>query len=225
MRHAIAATALLLVSLAPLRAEPHPLALQALENLEAIDEDAWSYTRMTTSREGTRVERHEAGRPEGERWTLLRVNGRAPTSKEIAEFRKEREKLRKARRERKGDDPDVDHSSIRLVSETAERATFSFRPKEGSGFEAKFAEQIAGTLVVQKDGAWAERFELRSRAPIAPVPGVKVSNFHLTMTFQKIAGEVLPSSIEISMRGRAFLVKSLDEDRTTRYSDFVRMRD
>lgn len=209
-------------------AEQHPLAVKALEQLDAFERDAWSYTRTTTDEDGTRVERHDASKPEGQRWLLLRVDGKAPTARQIEAFRKE--KAEEEKRRKKGSDDaegDVDRSSIRLVSETAQRATYSFKTKvSGGGMEAKFADTIAGTLVVNKDGGWAERFEIRSTEAVAPIPGVKVSAFRLTLTFQRHAPsrEIVPEGMEMSMRGKAFLVKSLDQDRSARYSDFVRVR-
>ena len=206
-------------------AEPHPLAVRALKKLDAFDDDAWSYTRTTKGKDGVKIERHDASKPTGERWTLLRIDGRTPTAREQEKFRREKAELKK-RREKGDDDNDVDLESLRLQSETPQRATFTFRTKAGGGMESEMAEQIAGTLVVSKDGGWAERFELRNTGAISPVPGVNVSAFRLTMTFQRHGGtnEIVPEAIELSMRGRAFLVKSLDEDRSTRYSDFVRVR-
>lgn len=204
-------------------ADPHPLALRGLATLDAFDNAQWSYTRTTRDEDGTRIERHDATKPAGARWTLVSVNGKAPTAKAQESFRREKAALEKRDR---GDDSDVDAASIRLVSETPQRVTFSFRPKAGAGLEGKMARHVAGTLVVNRQGGWAERFELQSTDALAPVPGVKISAFRLTMTFQRLGAteDVVPLSIELSMRGRAFLVKSLDQERSTRYSDFVRVR-
>jgi hypothetical protein len=216
----------LVISLSVAAAEPHPLAAQALDKLDQFEWDNWSYTQTTTDAEGTRIERHDASKPDGERWSLLRINGRAPNGREVESFRKE--KAERARRKKESDDRgDVDRSSVRLLTETAQRATFTFRTSVTSdGIEAKFADKIAGTLVVNKDGAWAERFELKNTEAVSPIPGVKVSSFHLTLTFQRHAPskEIVPAGIALSMRGRAFLVKSLDQEQSTRFSDFLRVR-
>lgn len=226
MRSLILSLLVLWIALPVLADEPHPLAVQALAALDAFDEDAWTFTRTTTGTEGNRIERHDATQPEAVRWTLLEVDGRKPAKSEIEKFRRERAEIRAGRKKGSEDDQDVDHRSIRLLSETPDRATFSFRPKRGGGIEGRFAEHVVGTLVVNKDGAWAERFELRNDSGMSPIPGVKVSRFRLTLTFQRIAesGHVVPASIELTLRGRAFMVKSLDQDRSTRYSGFVRAR-
>jgi hypothetical protein len=203
----------------------HPLATKALDALDSFERDDWSYTMTTTSKDGTRVERHDATRPEGQRWTLVKVDGRAPKPGEIEDYLEEKEKLRKASKEN-DDEHDVDRSSIRLISETPQRATFTFRTKSDGGIGAKMVEKIVGTLVVNKDGGWAERFELQNEGDLAPIPGVKVTRFRLSLNFHRdqSSREIVLGTIEMSTRGRAFLVKSLDDDRVTRFSDFVRVR-
>jgi hypothetical protein len=44
------------------------------------------------------------------------------------------------------------------------------------------------------------------------------------MTYRRDAatGSILPDSIESRVRGRAFMVKSLDDETVVRFSDFVR---
>ncbi|MGK2855820.1 MAG: hypothetical protein ACSLFQ_01305, partial [Thermoanaerobaculia bacterium] len=190
----VACTFLLLVVLHPSPAASHPLAIAALERLDSVDNDAWSYTMTTRSKEGVTIERHDAAAPTGERWTLLQKDGRTPTQKELREYGKEKAE-RDARREAgEGDDEeDVDRSSIRLVSEDDRAATFQFRIASSGRMEAAFTKHILGTLVVNKNGSWAERFELKSTKPIRPIPGVSIREFNLAMTFWRDAqsGEVM----------------------------------
>ena len=90
--------------------------------------------------------------------------------------------------------------------------------------EKAFTKHILGTLVVNKNGSWAERFELRSTKPIRPIPGVSIREFKIVMTFLRDAqsGEVLFETMESHIRGRAFGLKSLDDDRHVRFTDFRR---
>jgi hypothetical protein len=221
----LASSFLLLVVLHPSSAASHPLAIAALERLDSVDNDAWSYTMTTRSKDGITIERHDAAAPTGERWTLLQKEGRAPTQKELLEHRKERAE-RDARRKKgeRGDREEVDRSSIRLVSEDDRAATFQFRVSSSGRMEEAFTKHILGTLVVNKDGSWAERFELTSTQPIRPIPGVNVREFRMAMTFLREAqsGEVRFETIESRIRGRAFGLKSLDDDRHIRFTDFRR---
>ena len=86
----VACSFLLLVVLHPSRADSHPLAIAALDRLDSVDNDTWSYTMTTRSKKGVTIERHDAAAPIGERWTLLQKDGRAPTQKDLLEHRKEK---------------------------------------------------------------------------------------------------------------------------------------
>lgn len=202
------------------------LATTALERIDEVDADHWSYTKTTRTKEGITIERHDATKSGTARWTLVQKNGRKPSAKEVAAYLKEKAKeLEQTNDDSESDGQEVDFTTFQLVSESDVRATFNFRVEEDEGLGSS-PEQILGTLVVNKDGGWPERFELASTGPISPFPGVKLSEFNLTLTFQRDAGsgEILPQSISMKSRGRAFLVKSLDDERVTTFSDFVRAR-
>jgi len=216
---------LMLVVLHPSPAAANPLAIAALDRLESVDNDAWSYTMTSRSKEGVTIERHDAAAPAGARWTLLQKDGRAPTEKELLEYRDEKAERDAEREQQKQDDEqEVDRSSIRLVSEDDRVATFQFRVNSSGRMEKAFTKHILGTLVVNKNDSWAERFELRSTKPIRPIPGVSIREFKVVMTFWRDAqsGEVLFETMESRIRGRAFGLKSLDDDHHVRFTDFRR---
>ena len=226
MRFLAAVVSVVLLGVPASSAEPHPLALKAVEKFEALEIDNWSYTMTTTSREGTKVERHVATSPERERWELLLTEGRKPSVKERDEYREEKAKSLERRKERRKDgDQDVERSTITLLAETPDKATFRFRPTADDEEDEKFMAHVRGTLVVNKDGAWVERFELASTDEIKPMAGVKVKEFNVRMLFERDSstGDVLPLSVVSRLRGRAFLVKSLDDDVKVMFSDFERV--
>ncbi len=222
----IAFPLLLLAAALPLRGEAPPLAMKAIELLDATDEEAWSYTKTTTSRKETKVERHDATRPEGERWTLMLKDGRVPTAAERREYAQEKADALKRRKEKPetDDEQEIDLDSIRLVGETGETATFAFRVGGGSGIASAFTKDVGGTLVVRKDGGWPERFTIAATKGIRPIPGVRIDEFRVVMTYRRDAasGSILPDSIESRVRGRVFLVKSIDDDTVVRFTEFER---
>ena len=207
------------------RAEPPALAIQALEAIDDTGEDGWSFTRTTTQKGVVRVERHDASKAEGARWKLVSLNGRTPTQREMREYAREKaERLERRKANQSDDEQEVDESSIRLVSEDRERAVFAFRTRGEGMLGAAVTEHIGGTLVVVKDGGWPERFELAASETIRPIPGIRVDSFRIVMTFQRdrASGDLLPLSIESRVRGRAFGLKSLDDDAVVRYTDYAR---
>ena len=50
-----------------------------------VHED-WAFTVTSSGNDGDRVGRFDPRQPEDERWTLLTIDGRAPTDKESAEY-------------------------------------------------------------------------------------------------------------------------------------------
>lgn len=225
VRSPLLASALLLLVSASLEAEPHPLAVQALDRMDSIDNKGWSYTVTTRSKEGTKIERHDASKPEGGRWTLVQKEGGAPTASELRKYQKEKADQAKRRNDKPSDDDqDVDRSTIRLISEDDDSATFSFRLRSEGKLAAGFTDHISGTLVVSKAGGWPRRFDLTSAGSFRPIPGVKVDEFRVAMSFRRDpqSGDILFSTIESRVRGRAFGLKSLDDDVLVTFSDFVR---
>lgn len=206
-------------------ASPPALALEALASIDRFSQENWSYTKTSRANGVERVERHDATRAPNERWTLISVDGRAPTSKELKKYAREKEDQRKRGSDDGDDDGGVDESTIELIAETPLRSTFRFHPRAGMLLRGEESRKVAGTIVVNREGRWAERFELRNTAPIRPLPGVNVSEFMISMTFRRDAdsGEILPVRFANRIRGK-LLLKSIDSDQIASYSHFVRVR-
>lgn len=223
-----------LVSLAmlggvPLLAETPTLVEQAIENMEKTDIDDWSYT-VTTSRSGKKtVERHDATKPEGSRWQLLLKNGESPTADEIAEYLAAKHDQAERRRRRGQEEREneisamVDPSSLTLLADEPTRATYSFRMKIDDENDRKFADHVESTLVVDKALPHIERLEMKSAEEFKPMTGVKISEFRVLMRFDRdpVSGAILPLTIATTIKGRAFLVKSLDEDIVISFTDYM----
>lgn len=214
---------------APVMAEePRAIALRALAMIDRLDPAEWSYVKTTeTEKDGRRVESHDATQPPGSRWSLLSVEGRRPTLEEIEQYRNQ--KAGEDRKKERGDDgstddPDIDPDSIRLVSATSQRMTFAFRPAADGRLGARMTRNVHGTLIVNRNGEWPERFELRNEGTLNPLPGVKVSEFALVLTFsrEERSGDLLPREFRSRVRGRAFGLKSLDSGRVSRFSEWRR---
>lgn len=77
----------------PVAAQADALQAQVLAAAQATPRDAYAFRQTTTfDRTGgartTFVDQFDPRRPAGEQWTLVNVDGRAPTSKELADSRK-----------------------------------------------------------------------------------------------------------------------------------------
>lgn len=199
-----------------------PVLAEALKTFRTEGPKGWSFTQTTEGDGHSRVERYNAARPEFDRWILLQQDGRAPTDDEARDYR---EKL--SRRSRGGTAPQLtdqlDLATLELVSDTAERATCRARLKAGETGDAT-ARHLLATLTLHKPSRTIEGFELASTAPFWPTLGVKIEMMKTTLSYS-LPDETTPSLLQKSetrLRGRAFLVKSLDADMTVIFTDYER---
>lgn len=218
---------LALIAGASAHAEPPALVEQALQTMDAVSIDDWFFTETTVTGETTTVKRHDPTRPEGQRWTLVSVDGREPTDEE-------REKAAREQAPAEEDDAEeedegeiramIDTESLALIEETAAHATYRFRPVAEDEDDAKLFDHVDATLRVSKADAYVESLEMRSREPFSPGFGVKVKEFAMALTFAPVGSDaiVLPETVRIRMAGRAFLVKKIDETVVVTYSDYRR---
>lgn len=207
-------------SLLPAFAATPPALEAALKTFRTDGPRDWSFTQTTTGAGHSRVERYDAAQPEFLRWTLLQEDGRTPTSDELQDYR---EKL--TRRSRGGTAPRIadqlDLATIELIGETPERTTFRCRFKPGeSGDET--ARYLAATIVLHQPTQTIESFVIAATEPFAPTFGVKIAEMRTTMTYSLPAGDrpTLLRQSTTHLRGRAFLVKSLDADMTVTFTDY-----
>jgi hypothetical protein len=182
----------------------------------------WSFTQTSSGAGKSTVERFDAAKPEFERWTLLQQDGRTPTADETKNYAEGH-----SRRSRGGTAPNIggqlDLNSAELVHESPDRVTYRCRLKTTEAGD-KTAEFLRATVVIHRPTKTIESFELASTGEFKPVFGVKVAEMRTTMTYSLPAGDTpsLPQKVIVRMRGRAFLVKSLDADMAVTFSDYLR---
>lgn len=199
-----------------------PVLDTALKNYRGDPPPGWSYT-LTTAAEGkSTVERCDAAKPDFERWSLLQVDGRAPTAEELTRYAENR-----SRRSRTGTAPKIseqfDLASLETLSDTPERARYRFRLRPGESSD-KTAHVLRATLTLHKPTQTIEALELHNVEAFAPTIGVKITELKTTMTYSLPAADTpaFPQKVTTHTRGRAFFFKSLDADMTVTFSDYRR---
>lgn len=199
---------------------------EATDALDNDFEDNWAYTETTVESDGTYVGRYDPTRPDNQRWTLLTVDGRTPTDDEFADFLDE--KADEVSRDEDNDDDSgndvgdmVQPDSLELIEESDDHWLFSFVPSEDEEDEG-FLEHVDATLKIARNGPYLEIINLQSSKPFKPQFGVKVSNFVTRLQFGPAAtdGPIVPVSVDIRIKARAFLAISVDETVSISYSDY-----
>ncbi len=192
---------------------------QALDRIGSASADEWAFTETTVTNGATIIKQHDPTLPEGERWTLIAVDGRRPTDEERKEILLD-----------DGEDSDdelraiITPNSLHLVDDSPTHATYSFEPVAEDDEDAKLFANVDATLRINKDGPFVEAMEMRSRGPFSLRTGIKVREFLTLFTFVPVGpdGTVLPEVIDTRFLGRLFLVKKIDETARITYSDYRR---
>ena len=163
----------------------------------------WSYLQSTTAEGQSLVERHDGARPEFDRWSLMRKNGREPTEDERREYRETR-----SRRSRAGTAP--------RLAEQIDATTAEVRHEDAAYLRAR--------IVVHRASRTIETLELRSTGPFRPALGVWIEEMFTRLTFSLPAADrpSLPLRVETRLRGTAFWFRSLDAAMTIAFTDYTR---
>jgi len=195
-----------------------------------VHED-WAFTVTSSGNDGDSVGRFDPRQPEDERWTLLTIDGRAPTHEESAEYAGHNHHFGDG----DSDDDDSDDNAIdmvapgtlRLVEETDDYWLLSFVPsddddEDGDDVGRKVLESMQGTVKIIKDGGYLAHIDIHNEKPIRPKFGVKMTKFLMHMSFGPIAddGPVVMRSMDFAIKLSAFVLVRVNEADSLAFSDF-----
>jgi len=186
----------------------------------------WAFTVTSSGNDGDRVGRFDPRQPQDERWTLLTIDGRAPTDEESAEYAENDHHFGD------GDSDDdaidmVEPGTLRLVEETDDYWLLSFVPTDDDDEDEddvgrKVLESMQGTVKIIKDGEYLAYIDIHNEKPIRPKFGVKMKKFLMHMSFGPIAddGPVVMRSMDFAIKLSAFVLVRVNEAESVAFSDF-----
>jgi len=202
-------------------ADPVPAEINsALDTFRAEGTRGWSFTQSTETEKDKLVEHYDPSKPENARWVLLQKDGHAPTDKDKQEY------ADKLSRRGGGDTaPDVvqqiDRKAATRVSDDPQKSVYSFRLKPGGKDDASAVYMLA-TFTYDKATHTFEKVELSNLEPFAPMFAVKINEARTAIYYHLPTNDrpTLLDHITVKIRGRALIIRSLDEDMTVSYSDY-----
>jgi hypothetical protein len=200
---------------------------EALQSIEWNARERWAFTETASGSDGEFVGRYDPRLPEADRWTLMSIDGRAPTEKESREYA---ERKRSEPRDDKQDDDReidgmVDPGSLELVEESADYWLLRFVPTDDDDEDEmgrQVMERMDGTVKIIKDGRYLEYLDIRNTEEIRPKVGIKMKKFLTRITFGPAVdgGPIVMKSMDVTIKLNAFLVVRVDESESVRFSDF-----
>ena len=201
---------------------PMPAELAAaLKDFRTEGPRGWGFTQTSTARSLSRVEKFNPAGRDSVQWTLVQQNGRAPTEEEAGKY-----KELKARRSSNENAPNVkdqiNPDTCEILSESAELGVYRFQLKTGDK-DDQSAAFIRVTYTLHRPTQTIEKIELANTEPFSPVFMVKITEARTVVSYTRpdSGRPSLLKEVAVKIRGRAMWVKSLDEDMTVAYSDYV----
>lgn len=196
----------------------------ALGKFSTVVPAGWAYTLTTVRNDRDRTSaRFDPAKAPAERWTLLQLNGRPPTAKEIAQYAQARAGDSTAVPQGTFQKSDIDPASIELLREDTARGEFrcAFRA-EATGAD-KMLGHLRLRLTIGKQQSHVEKFDLELTAPYSPVLGVKMRELLVQMSFSPPGPDrpSLPAASRSHFIGRIFFI-GMEETLALTYTDFVR---
>lgn len=202
--------------------------------LAALYEDykrSWSFTETSTAKGETKVATYDPRKSGSKRWTLVSVDGRPPTDKDRKTFRAQKLKQeQEVNRRDKAIGPRatvrIRPGTLKLRQKTDTHWIFDFIPAQ-EGDDDRIMRYVTGTMKIVKDGHYVESVVLRNDASITPLIGVKISTILVVQKFApaKPAGPIVPISVDVQIKGRAFLVAGFNESEFVRFTEYRHVGD
>lgn len=183
----------------------------------------WAYTVVTVRNDDARTTAHfDPSRPPDAQWTLLELNGRAPTARESAQYARARAGAATTAPQGNFQKGDIDPASVTLLSEDAERGEFRCAFREVATGADKMLRHLSLRLTVNKRQPHVENFILELNEPYSPVLGVKMRELVVRMNFTAPAEgrPSLPRDSTSHFLGRIFFI-GIEENLTLTYSSFA----
>ncbi len=194
---------------------------EALHQFNPSVPTGWAYTVATVRNNDARATaRFDPTKPPADRWTLLELNGRPPTEKELEQYRRARASA--PTMQASFQKADIEPATIELIGEDAERSEFRCGFREAATGADKMLAHLTLRLTINKRQPHIEKYALELKEPYAPVLGVKMRELLVQMTFTApVAGRPsLPATHTSHFLGRIFLIGT-EENLVLTYTDFA----
>ena len=143
---------------------------EAAAAIEWDIQKSWAFTETRLSDDKRWVARFDPRRPDGEKWHLRSVDGRAPTSDELRKFGHDKEEHDTSDDNSRIEVVQVD--TLELKKETDSHWLLGFEPNEE---KISLTENIDAIVAIRKDGRWIEAIDIHNLADIEPGFATKIS--------------------------------------------------
>jgi len=204
-----------------------PALLQAAVDHYAKDVERWAYTQTIVSKdrkgkvEEELVVRNDPSQPYEIQWTILKIDGKEPTGRQIEKYRKEHDKRRKSRRSL-GELLDLDKATV--VEETSNAVTYEV-PLIKNDNQRLPPEKFRVTARVNKERQTFENVGVRLRGTMRMALVLKLKSGEADLDFDMVDPQFASpiTSLRADGEGSILFVKVGGNYSATR-TDFKRVK-
>ena len=213
-----------------------PALLEAAVARYAADAERWAYTQevIGKDRKGKvseeKLVRYDPSLPYEEQWTLLKIDGKAPTERQVKKYRKEQEK-RREKRQSLGEILKFEEATV--LSETEQAVTFEI-PLRKDGNQRLPPEKFLVTARVNKASQAFENIAVRVRESLRVAVVAKVKSGAVDLNFATVDPQHAPAITSLNADAEAsilfvkvggnYVMKRSEFKRVTPYSERFKVR-
>lgn len=170
-------------------------------------------TNVTADKEKVILASYDASKPEGSRWTVNSVDGKAPSSSDINAFMREHGKAPAA--------GEVDDNTLTVESEGNGQLVVSYKVKASSlPSEAAFLKDVRTYLTINTQTKHPEKLNSKNEKPLrVKILNVDKMTVDIDYKYDNTLKRVLPVHQELDM-GIKFLGRVVSMENTVEYSNF-----
>lgn len=202
-------------------------ALAALKQGGSELASGWRYQETITSSKGKARLAYDPSRRTGERWTVVKVNGKAPDEAARKRLKARADKRSQAPGEQLGIGSGwLASSDYKLLKKTPTTLVYQLRPNAGAKADqgtAKLLSHLAGELIIARDDHRPLSLKLDNFESFSPKFGVKINAFGFRAKFKRLAhsGPVVVVKTSNFARGKVFWIKGFEDKTQVELSDFT----
>ena len=215
--------ALLLV--VSLRGEPISAELkEVLKDFRSEGSPGWAFTQKTEGAGKKMLERYDPRLTEYHRWVLIEKDGRAPTAEETQRYN-QLQTRRSTGQSAPNVKDQIDESTGEILSDDGTRVRWRFK-LHATDKDDSSAPHMAATFTLHRPTRTIERVELASFEPFRPVLGISISQARTVIDYSLPENDrpTLLKQVAMTVRGKAWFFKSMDEDLVVTYTDYESAR-
>ena len=200
----------------------------SIKQFENTKREKWSHKVIRFENEEgditSSIEVFTPHKDKSKQWSLLELNGKVPTKRQLKKFIKR--KLKSTEKE----DPEGANHSVRL-REIVDIDSLSVAHENDTHVEMMFNVHIEklgdsakgkleGTLTYDKKHDYIDTITIVNNSDFSPMFSASISDFSLTFKFKKIGSAILPLENTLDMKGTFAFFTDIDETSVDRFSEY-----